>query len=159
MKVRELCVRGYSQSEISSTLQLSQSSVSRDLQYLRSEVMAKNRRELGKRIFFEQLNTIEGIGELMKSLWKTIDDPRVHVKERIKATKLMIECYKIRYQTIESEFSTKEFMEYTEKVKTDEEVNARVDQELSRRERVLHEYLEKNNIDFDKIDPRSQAVF
>jgi hypothetical protein len=62
-KVRELCIRGYSQFEISSTLQISQPSISRDLQYLRNEATTKNRKELSKRIFFEQLNTIDGIGE------------------------------------------------------------------------------------------------
>ena len=39
----------------------------------------------------------------MKKLWKAIDDPRVHVKERTKAMKLMLECYKLRIQLIDSE--------------------------------------------------------
>lgn len=59
----------------------------------------------------------------------------------------------MRFQIIDSQPSTKEFMEYAEKVKADEQINAKVDQELMRREKVLQDYLEKNNIDFDKIDP------
>ena len=159
MKIRELCIRGYSQFEISSTLQISQPSVSRDLQFMRNEALTKNRKELGKRLFFEQLNIIDGVGELMKNLWKTIDDPRVQVKERTKAMKLMLECYNTRFQIIDSQIATKEFMEYTEKVKTDEQINTKVDQELGRREIVVQNYLEKNGIDFDKIDPMSQRKF
>ncbi|MGH9983034.1 MAG: hypothetical protein ACRD8W_03660 [Nitrososphaeraceae archaeon] len=45
-------------------------------------------------------------------------------------------------------------MEYAEKVKIDEQINAKVDQELKRREKVLQHYLQKNNIDFDKIEPQ-----
>jgi hypothetical protein len=50
-------------------------------------------------------------------------------------------------------------MEHAEKVKSDEQINAKVDQELARRERVLQDYLEKNNVDFDKVDPMSQRKF
>jgi hypothetical protein len=120
---------------------------------MRNEALTKNRKELGKRLFFEQLNTLDGVGELMKNLWRTIDDPRLRVKERMRAMKLMLECYKMRFQIIDSQPSTKEFMEYAEKVKADEQINAKADQELMRREKVLQDYLEKNNIDFDKIDP------
>ena len=95
----------------------------------------------------------------MKNLWKTIDDPRVQVKERTKAMKLMLECYNARFQIVDSQIPMKEFMEYEEKVKADEEINAKVDQELSRRERVPHDYLDKNNINFDKIDPMSNRKF
>jgi predicted transcriptional regulator len=158
MKVRELCIRGYSQFEISSTLQISQPSVSRDLQFIRNQAVTRNRKEFGKRLFFEQLNTLDGVGELMKNLWRIIDDPRVLVKERTKAMKLLLECYEMRFQIIDSQ-SSKEFMEYAEKVKADEQINANVDQELARRERVIQDYLEKNNIDFDKIDPMSQRKF
>jgi tetratricopeptide (TPR) repeat protein len=153
------CIRGYSQFEISSTLQISQPSVSRDLQFIRNQAVTRDRKEFGKRLFFEQLNTLDGVGELMKNLWRTIDDPRVRVKERMRAMKLMLECYKVRFQLIHSQSSTKEFMEYVEKVKADEQINARVDQELARRERVLQDYLDKNRIDFDKIDPMSQRKF
>jgi predicted transcriptional regulator len=153
---RELCNRGYSQFEISSTLQISQPSVSRDLQFMRNETGTKNRKELGKRLFFEQLNTW---CRRIKNLWRIIDDPRVQVKERTKAMKLMLECYEMRFQIIDSQSSTKEFMEYAEKVKTDEQINAKVDQELARREKVLQDYLDKNQIDFDKIDPMSEATF
>ncbi|MGH9964901.1 MAG: hypothetical protein ACRD5E_08765 [Nitrososphaeraceae archaeon] len=117
MKVRELYIRGYSQFEISSTLQICQPSVSRDLQFMRNQTVTRNRKNLGKRHLFEQLNILHGVGELMKKLWNTIDDPRVQVKERTKAMKLMLECYNARFQIIDSQSSTKEFMEYAEKVK------------------------------------------
>ena len=66
MKVRELCIRGYSQYEISSNLQISQPSVSRDLQFIRNQAINNSKKELSKRLFFELLITLAGI------LWRTI---------------------------------------------------------------------------------------
>ena len=40
--------------------------------------------------------------------------------------------FQIRFQIIDSQTATKEFMEYVEKVKADEQTNAKGDQELSR---------------------------
>ena len=38
-----------------------------------AQVMINNKKEFGKRLFFEQLNTLDGVAELMRSLWRTID--------------------------------------------------------------------------------------
>ena len=105
MKVRELSIRGYSQFEISSALQISQPSVSRALQFIQNQAMTSNRKKFGKQLFFEQLNTLDGIGELMKNLWRTIDDPRGQVKVRTKAMKFVLECYEMRFQIIDSQSS------------------------------------------------------
>ncbi|MGH9964810.1 MAG: hypothetical protein ACRD5E_08290 [Nitrososphaeraceae archaeon] len=145
MKIRELCIRGYSQFEISSTLQISQPSVSRDLQFIRYLAVTRNKKEFGKRLFFEQLNTLDGLGELMKNLWRTIDDPRVQVKERTKAMKLILECYKIRFQLIDSEPFVKDFYQHGEQIKT-------MEQDISRRERALKAYLEGRKLTQEEID-------
>ncbi len=62
---------------------------------------------------------------------------RVQGKERTKAMKLVLECCEMRFQIIDSQSSTKEFTDYAEKVKTDEQINAKVGQELATRERIL----------------------
>jgi hypothetical protein len=41
---------------------------------------------------YEQQNGLDGVGELMKNLWLIIDNPKIEVKERIKAMKLMLQC-------------------------------------------------------------------
>lgn len=112
---------------------------------MRAETATKNRKELARRLFFEQLNTLDGVGELMKNLWKTIDDPRVQVKERTKVMKLMLECYKIRFQLIDSEPFVRDFYQYGEQIKT-------MEQDISRRERALKAYLEGKKLTQEEID-------
>jgi hypothetical protein len=41
---------------------------------------------------YEQQNGLDGVGELMKNFWLIIDNPKIEVKEQIKAMKLMLHC-------------------------------------------------------------------
>lgn len=81
----------------------------------------------------------------MKDLWRIIDDTRVQVKERTKAMKLLLECYKIRLQLIVSEPFVKDFYQYVEQIKS-------MEQDISRRERALKAYLEGRKLTQQEID-------
>ncbi len=67
--MRELLIRGYSQYEISSTLHLSQPTISRDIDFIRKQnTSAEKRKNLAYRYYYEQQNASDGVGELMKNL-------------------------------------------------------------------------------------------
>jgi hypothetical protein len=85
---------------------------------------------------------LDGVGELMKNLWLIIDNPKIEVKERMKAMNLVLQCYNIRARLIGSGVFVKEFLDYTEKVKSDEEALRIREQEVSRREKSLERELE-----------------
>jgi predicted transcriptional regulator len=88
-KVRELLIRGYSQYEISNTLHLSQPTISRDIDFIRIQyTSAAKRKSLARRYYCEQQNTLDGVEELMKNLWLIIDNPKIQVKEKMKAINL-----------------------------------------------------------------------
>ena len=72
----------------------------------------------------------------------TIDNPKIEVKERMKAMNLIMDCYYMRSKLLKSEVINKEFLDYTEKVKRDEETNTLREQEVSRREKSLERELQ-----------------
>ena len=102
-KVRELLIRGYSQYEISNTLHISQPTISRDIDFIRKQnSSAAKRKNLAYRYYFEQQNALDGVGELMKNLWLIIDNPKIEVKERMKAMNLMMQCHIMRLKLVDS---------------------------------------------------------
>jgi hypothetical protein len=115
----------------------------RDIDFIRNQnSSAAKRKDLACRICSEQQNTVDSIGELMKNLCLLIDNPKIEVKERMKAMNLIIHCYYMRSKLLNSEGFNKEFLDYTEKVKRDEDTNTLREQEISRREKSLERTLE-----------------
>ena len=51
----------------------------------------------------------------MKNLWMIIDNPKIGVKEKMKAMDLIMHCYYMRSKLIDSEVFTKELLDYTKK--------------------------------------------
>jgi predicted transcriptional regulator len=141
-KVRELLIRGYSQYEISNTLHISQPTISRDINFIRNQTNSASKQDLAQRMCYEQQNGLDGVGELMKNLWLIIDNPKIEVKERIKAMKLMLRCQYMRLKLVDSEAFMKQFYDDAEKVKREEETNTLREQEISRREIRLEKVLE-----------------
>ena len=78
----------------------------------------------------------------MKNLWLIIDNPKIEVKERMKAMNLIMHCYYMRSKLLKSEAFNKEFLDYTKKVQSDEEALRIREQEVSRREKSLERELE-----------------
>jgi hypothetical protein len=77
---------------------------------------------------------LDGVGELMKNLWMIIDSPKIEVKEKMKAMNLIMHCYYMRSKLIDSEVFTKELLDYTKKVESDEEALRIREQEINQRE-------------------------
>ena len=155
--MRELLIRGYSQYEISNTLHISQPTISRDIGFIRKQnTSAEKRKNLAYRYYYEQQNALDGVGELMKNLRLIIDNPKIEVKERMKAMNLIMHCYYMRSKLLNSEAFNKEFYDHADKVKRDEEANTLREQEISRREialeRVLDVHLKNEKLIQREID-------
>jgi hypothetical protein len=52
---------------------------------------------------------LDGVGELMKNLWMIIDNPKIGVKEKMKATKLLPYCYNMRFGLIDAKPRVNDF--------------------------------------------------
>jgi hypothetical protein len=117
--------------------------ISGDIDFIRNQTStAAKRKDLGHRFYYEHQNTLDGVGELMKNLWLIIDNAKIEIKERMKAMNLMLHCYNMRARLIGSGVFIKEFSDYADKVKHDEEDNRLREQEISRREIALERILE-----------------
>ena len=69
-KVRELLIRGYSQYEISSTLHLSQPTISRDIDFIRNPInsaVKTKTKDLSRLYYYELQNGLDDVGELRKN--------------------------------------------------------------------------------------------
>ena len=98
----------------------------------------------------------------MKNLWLIIDNPKIEVKERMKAMNLIMHCYYMRSKLLKSEAINKEFLDYTKKVQSDEEANKVREQEISIKEKALQDYLDARKLtigEFYNDSKKSEQVF
>ena len=85
-------------------MHISQPTISRDIDFVRNQrSSAAKTKHLGYLYYYELQNGLDGIQELMKSLWLVIDNPKIGVKEKMKAIKLILHCYNMRFSLIDSE--------------------------------------------------------
>jgi DNA-binding transcriptional regulator LsrR (DeoR family) len=68
-KVQELASQGYNQSEISRTLQISQSTINRDITYLRQQAKDNIKRYIDERLPEEYEKCMVGLTAILKEVW------------------------------------------------------------------------------------------
>ena len=70
-QVFELSSKGYSQTEIARTLQISESTISRDLDYLRDQSKSNIKQYIDKRLPEEYEKCLVGLNPITKEAWNT----------------------------------------------------------------------------------------
>jgi hypothetical protein len=143
-KVRQLLLRGNTQSEISRTLHISQSTISRDIDYIRSKYIT-NSKNTYKRLSEEYINISLGIDEMIKNSWKIVDDNRTNVKSRLKAMSMIKECYKYKTEMLVTERALNQMNSLYQQMLVKEK-------ELTRREKALKAFLEGRKLTQSEID-------
>ena len=68
-KVNELAVKGFSQTEISKMLQISDPTISRDIEYLRQQASETIKNHIQKKLPYEYSKCISGLEEIIKESW------------------------------------------------------------------------------------------
>jgi hypothetical protein len=122
---------------------MSQPTISRDIDFIRNPSnSAVKIKDVGHLYYYELQNGLDGIQELMKNLWLIIDNPKIGVKEKMKAIKLMLYCYNMRYALINCEPLLNDFFKREEKVKSDTEAITQTEEEITRKEKALERALE-----------------
>ena len=91
-KVQELCSKGYSQREISQTLQVGLATVNRDITYLRSQSKANIKRYIDERLPEEYEKCLVGLNAITKEAWNTAQNTE-DKREKIQVLSLAKECY------------------------------------------------------------------
>ncbi len=101
-EVREMFSSGYSQFEISNMLHISQSTISRDVNYMQSKI---NKRDVDPddQLFDEYEKMMLTLDETVKELWKIIDSSKTSSKEKAKSINLILNVTKERRSMLEKE--------------------------------------------------------
>jgi predicted transcriptional regulator len=68
-KVQQLLVRGYSQWDVAEELQIDQSTVSRDVQYLRQNAQANLQKHIQQKLPEEYQRCLTGMNQVLKLSW------------------------------------------------------------------------------------------
>src|ERR671931_1305894 len=98
-KVQELCSKGYSQREISQTLQVGLATVNRDVSYLRHQAKANIKRYIDERLPEEYEKCLIGLNAITKEAWNTAHNTE-DKREKMQALSLAKECYSMKLELL-----------------------------------------------------------
>src|SRR5919205_797115 len=98
-KVQELSSQGYNQSEISRILQVSQSTINRDITYLRKQAKDNIKRYIDERLPEEYEKCLVGLTAITKEAWTTLQQTEDR-REKIQALSLVKECYSMKLELL-----------------------------------------------------------
>src|SRR5919198_2887988 len=94
-KVQELCSKGYSQREISQSLQVGLATVNRDISYLRNQAKSSIKRYIDERLPEEYEKCLVGLTAITKEAWNTAQQTE-DGREKIQALSLAKDCYSMK---------------------------------------------------------------
>jgi hypothetical protein len=94
-KVQELCSEGYSQREISQTLQIGLATVNRDISHLRDQAKSNIKRYIDERLPEEYEKCLVGLNAITREAWNTAQSTEDR-REKIQALSLAKECYSMK---------------------------------------------------------------
>lgn len=142
-KVKEMLIRGYSQYEISSTLRISQPTISRDINHIYQE-KKKRQKKHGNELFLELRNTLAGLSELIKKSWAIVDDVKTEHNVKIKAMSLIVQCYNEKLNLLELEPEVNNNDEYIDNIMAKEK-------ELLLKEKMLEAHREGTKLSWREL--------
>jgi predicted transcriptional regulator len=99
-RIISLYSKGLTQVEIAQELGVDQSTVSRDLQFIKQEAKKKIEKYLNEDILFEYLRYIAGSNEVTRELWGIVQNEKTMTKDKMNALSLLIQSYNKRLETL-----------------------------------------------------------
>jgi predicted transcriptional regulator len=98
-QVFELSSKGQSQIEIAKTLQISESTISRDLDFLRQQSKHNIKRYIDEQLPEEYEKCLVGLNAITKEAWNTAYNSEDR-REKIQALSLAKECYSMKLELL-----------------------------------------------------------
>jgi Trp operon repressor len=99
-KIISLISKGLTQSEIAQELDVDQSTISRDLQFLKQEAKSKIEKYLHEDILLEYLRYIAGSNEVTRHLWEIVQSQKTPTKDKTNALSLLMQFYNKRLELL-----------------------------------------------------------
>jgi DNA topoisomerase VI subunit B len=88
------------QEEIGQELHVAQSTVSRDLHFIKHEARKQIERSLREDILFEYMRYMAGSNEVTRKLWQIVQNEDNTIKEKTNALSILMQSYNSRLQTL-----------------------------------------------------------
>jgi transcriptional regulator with XRE-family HTH domain len=98
-KIISLYSKGHTQSEIAERVGIDQSTVSRDLQFIKQEAKNKIEKYLNEDILFEYLRYMAGSNEVTRHLWELVQNEE-SARVKMNALSLLMQCYNKRLEML-----------------------------------------------------------
>src|ERR671911_2925556 len=99
-RIISLYSKGLTQAEIAQELGVDQSTVSRDLQFIKQEAKKKIEKYLNEDILFEYLRYIAGSNEVTRELWEIVQNEKTMTKDKMNALSLLMQSYNKRLEML-----------------------------------------------------------
>jgi transcriptional regulator with XRE-family HTH domain len=151
-RIISLYSKGLTQTEIASELGVDQSTVSRELQFIKQEARKRIEKYLNEDILFEYLRYMAGSNEVTRHLWDIVQNEE-NAKDKMNALSLLMQCYNKRLEMLiggpESYLNAKKSVseaKFQERVDTDPVLRM-----LSQRNRL--------SSPLSKINPFNKKIF
>ena len=141
-KVLELLVQGQNQYDIAEALQISQPTISRDVQYLRSRAKEEIKLHINEKLPEEYQLCITGINEVLKIAWYMANKLPQDNRLKLQALSLANDCYKYKMDLLTNASVLSDAIKFVEGSKEKLEV---VSQDISLVKRLGHNNTDKNN--------------
>lgn len=94
--------KGLNQEEIAHELHVDQSTINRDLHFIKHEARKQVEKYLREDILFEYLRYMAGSNEITRKLWEIVKNGNSTIKEKINALAQLMQSYNSRLQTLTS---------------------------------------------------------
>jgi hypothetical protein len=98
-KIISLYSKGHTQSEIAEIVGVDQSTVSRDLQFIKQEAKKRIEKYLNEDILFEYLRYMAGSNEVTRHLWDIVQNEE-NARDKMNALSLLMQCYNKRLEML-----------------------------------------------------------
>src|SRR5215216_925030 len=99
-RIISLYSKGLTQSEIAQELHVDQSTISRDLQFIKQEAKKKVEKYLNEDILFEYLRYIAGSNEVTRELWGIVQNEKIMTKDKMNVLSLLMQSYNRRLEML-----------------------------------------------------------
>ena len=116
-KVLELSVKGHNQTNISKILNIHKSTISRDIEYLRTIAKENLKQHIEDRLPFEYEQCLQGITQIIQHVWMLSEKSDNNIKEKLQSLSLAKDCYSIKMDLLTNSNLLKDAIEFVEQSK------------------------------------------
>ena len=157
-QVLELTSKGQTQTEISSILQISIATISRDLSFIREEAKTHVRKYIDERLPEEYEKCLVGLTAILREAWNTSQQTEDN-REKIQALSLAKECYSMKLDLLTNATVVDDAVRFTK----ESQDRLIISKEGIKKSKELDyedkEQLEEQKEDSEKISTTTNQVF